>query len=199
MARRAPRFASTADVRVVAAVAEQTLRPSPGFLDSTQTIHLPFAARLGERPLSVYQREAVDLNVKVSSDGKSTRVKSVRNNPRQDHNLTRLQELIVDRIPMPRPHTAPDTHADVSKGEGTLAARQHSRKQKLGSSSPVKAPSSAIIHNMRQTRATTNPFSAPDRWHVAGNTGESEESDLQGAELEVLLKKQLELVSRVQL
>lgn len=175
------------------------LPPSPSFLDSSQKIHLPFAARLGERPLSVCQREAVDLNVKVSSDGKSTRVKSVRNNPRQDHKLTRLQELPADSIPMPRPHTAPDTRADVSKGEGPFAARQHSRKQKLGSNSAVKAPSSTMIHNMRQKHATTNPFSAPDRWHVAGNTGQSEESDLQGAELEVLLKKQLELVSRVQL
>lgn len=191
MARQAARFTSTADVRLVAAVAEQTLPPSPGFLHSSQTIHLPFAARLGERPLSVHQREAVDVNVKVSPDGKSTRVKCVSDSSRQDHNLTRLQALIADRMPMPRPHTAA-----VSKGE----ARQHSRKQKLGSNSPVKAPSSAVIHNMRQARAATNqPYSAPDRWQVAGNTGEGEESDLQGAELEVLLKKQLELVSHIRL
>ena len=202
--RSAPAPARAADTRPPSsnvAAAQQITHRAPDFLDSepimrpsTEPILLPFTARLGERPSSGFQRETSKFkkNEPTVVVGKNSRVHTALDH-RQQPGSKKLQGSAAGDVVLSRPHSA----AEVPKSRQAFRAPQSSRTRQLGSPSPVKAPpavTSVTAPNVLPSRSSKR-IETPDRSQVVGSASKNEAPELQGAELEVLLKKQLELVS----
>jgi hypothetical protein len=206
--RSAPAPTRAADTRPPSsnvAAAQQMTHRAPDFLDSelimrpsTEPILLPFTARLGERPSSGFQRETSILTSKFKKNepsvvvGKNSRVHTALDH-RQQPSSKKLHGSAAGDVVLSRPHSA----AEVPKSRHAFRAPQTSRTRQLGSPSPVKAPpavTSVTAPNVLPSRGSKR-IEMPDRSQVVGSASKNEAPELQGAELEVLLKKQLELVS----
>jgi hypothetical protein len=205
--RSVPAPTRAADIRPMSNVAAAHQIPHqapPGILDSepiilpsTEPILLPFTARLGERPLSGFPRETSKFNKHAPSVvvGKNTRGHAAHDDQRQQPGSKKLQGSAAGDVVLSRPQTAPE----IPKSQRTFGALQSSRTQQLvGPPSPAKAPPLVMVPNVSPSRGTKR-IETPDRLQAVRSDSKNEASELQGAELEVLLKKQLELVSRASL
>lgn len=186
--------------------AQQQMQP-PSQHDSTfsrafETILLPFAARLGDRPSSSCQQQAAEVQIQVTSAGNNRkelhrRAKGGLSDHRQQRNLTRSLDLGVG---VPRPKSAP-VLSNRQRPSGELQVQSSSKQQVANrgalsfATSRSSAAHSAIAASSSQGRRGSKPVRAEHQVQVAKNVNENEEFELQGAELEALLQKQLQLVS----
>ena len=168
--------------------AEETLQEVSGSLDLTHSPLLPFTSRLGDRPLSTLQREQrKNIRIQVPSVGESHRVQPDLDVQQQPSSTRR------DRVTgaVPRPQTAPR----VSKSNDMSEYLQSSRKQTVASPSRAMPARPGTVAGTLRHRSLKNVRAQVSHEQVAGVSSEHAAFDVEGVELEVLLKKQLQLVS----
>lgn len=187
--RSMPGFSRPAEVQLTqpllnVAVAQPTSNEFVEFQHPTEPILLPFTARLGERPSSTSQRKSAKIRIHVPSMEKGSQAEAAQD--LQPASVRCRKSTIGSGAP--RPQTAPEI-AESKKGFGA-----HQSKRKLPAAMPqVSSPPSHTSATWRSQGATF--FRGQQLVNEKQSARESEESALKGAELEVLLMKQLQLVS----
>jgi hypothetical protein len=163
------------------AASEETLTE----VDDTDAPLPPFTSRLGERPLSILQREQrKHIRIQVPSVGKIHRVEHSLD---IEHQPTRRDKFtgVVSR-----PHTA----QGVSQSNEQLKSLLSRKKQAAVSPSrATPARPGTVEGTMRHSSKLVT--AQVQHGQVRDDASENVAFDLQGLELEVLLKKQLQLVS----
>ena len=192
--RSAPR-PRAADVRPALDIAalEQSFQAapkSPDFQDAfaRNSILLPFTARLGHQPTSIVQREAAKVRTQVrGGGGESSAVHAGRDDAQQQCGSIAVHECSAGDVCV---QPQPTLQHSKSRCPGALQC-----DTKQGSPSPAATPLSVVLQGSSASRAAQSSR-AQKRLPVTDNSREIQAPELQGAELEFLLKKQLELVSR---
>jgi hypothetical protein len=172
------------------------------FSRAFEPILLPFAARLGDRPSSSCQQQAAEVKIQVTSAENNRKelhrgAKGGLSDHRQQRNLTKSLDLGVGVL---RPKSAPAI-STRQRPSGELQVQSSSKQQVVNrgalsfATSRSSAAHSAIAASTSQGRRGSKPARAEDQVQVAKNVSGNEEFELQGAELEALLQKQLQLVS----
>ncbi len=188
--RSMPGFSRPAEVQLAqpslnVAVAQPTSNEYVEFQHPTEPIRLPFAARLGERPSSAFQRNSAKIQIHVPSMKKGSQAEAAQVNPPASARYRKLTTFSG----APRPQTAPE-NTNSKKGFGALQS-----KRKLPAAMPqVSSPPSHTSAAAWRSQGATF-FRGQQLVNEKQSARESEESALKGAELEVLLMKQLQLVS----
>jgi hypothetical protein len=163
-------------------------QPSPQvsqFSHDVEPILLPFAARLGELPSSSFRQQAAKIPIQKSSASKHCRAEVRLNGRQQPRGLTSSRFHVA--LAVPRPKTAPDIAKSELSSPEVLSSRRHQVALRSGALAPHTVNSSQ--------RRGPKPVRADGQVEVTESPCDNEESELQGADLEVLLKKQLQLVS----
>ena len=171
--------------------AEETLQEVSGSLHLTDSPLLPFTSRLGERPLSTLQREQrKNIRIQVPSVGESHRVQPDLDVHQQQPSSTRRDQVTGA---VPRPQTAPR----ISKSNDMLEYLQSRRKQTVASPSRAIPARPGTVAGTLRHRSLKNVRAQVSHEQVTDVSSENAAFDVEGVELEVLLKKQLQLVSHV--
>jgi hypothetical protein len=192
--RSMPGFSRPAEVQLTqpllnVADAQPTSNEFVEFQHATELIRLPFAARLGERPSSTFQRNSAKIQIHVPSMKKGSQAAAAQDNPPASARYRKSTTVSG----APRPQTAPE-NANSKKGFGALQS-----KRKLPAAVPqVSSPPSHTSAAARRSQGATF-FRGQQLVNEKQSAREREESELKGAELEVLLMKQLQLVSPLSL
>jgi hypothetical protein len=146
-----------------------------------EPILLPFVARLGERPLSIARQQTAEVLIQNPSTSKKSRSEVGLNDRQVTRGSVRSRLDLV--VPLQRPQTAPEVAKPC-------------RKKQVALPTQTLVPNSATAFETSQ-RHGSKPVRANAEVQIIESASENEESsELKGADLEVLLKKQLQLVRK---